>query len=177
MKKVKLYTVSEQIIDVCGQQDHIQHYSHCSDVAQIEDSNEFVIVKNKVKVSSTSIDMMRYVDGAGKEVVTYYSMHPDVSKLLQIDRMKSTNSKLRYDYLEKSKQLDETVATNKRLDEIILDSYESGYNALLFQNSSLENNVDKLSNIVAEYNLQKLKFSRLKWWQRLLFVFSNKLHD
>ena len=48
---------------------------------------------------------------------------------------------------------------------------------LLFQNSSLENNVDKLSNIVAEYNLQKLKFSRLKWWQRLLFVFSNKLHD
>ena len=177
MKKVKLYTVSEQIIDVCGQQDHMQHYSHCSDVAQIEDSNEFVIVKNKVKVSSTSIDMMRYVDGAGKEVVTYYSMHPDVSKLLQIDRMKSTNSKLRYDYLEKSKQLDETIATNKRLDEIILDSSESKYNALLFQNSSLENNVDKLSNIVAEYNLQKLKFSRLKWWQRLLFVFSNKLHD
>ena len=177
MKKVKLYTVSEQIIDVCNQQDYIQHYSHCSDVAQIEDSNEFVIVKNKVKVSSTSIDMMRYVDGAGKEVVTYYSMHPDVSKLLQIDRMKSTNSKLRYDYLEKSKQLDETVATNKRLDEIILDSSESKYNALLFQNSSLENNVDKLSNIVAEYNLQKLKFSRLKWWQRLLFVFTNKLHD
>ena len=177
MKKVKLYTVSEQIIDVCGQQDHMQHYSHCSDVAQIEDSNEFVIVKNKVKVSSTSIDMMRYVDGAGKEVVTYYSMHPDVSKLLQIDRMKSTNSKLRYDYLEKSKQLDETIATNKRLDEIILDSSESKYNALLFQNSSLENNVDKISNIVAEYNLQKLKFSRLKWWQRLLFVFTNKLHD
>ena len=176
MKKVKLYTVSEQIIDVCNQQDYIQHYSHCSDVAQIEDSNEFVIVKNKVKVSSTSIDMMRYVDGAGKEVVTYYSMHPDVSKLLQIDRMKSTNSKLRYDYLEKSKQLDETVATNKRLEEIILDSSESKYNALLFQNSSLENNVDKLSNIVAEYNLQKLKFSRLKWWQRLLFVFTNKLH-
>ena len=104
-------------------------------------------------------------------------MHPDVSKLLQIDRMKSTNSKLRYDYLEKSKQLDETIATNKRLDKIILDSSESGYNALLFQNSSLENNVDKLSNIVAEYNLQKLKFSRLKWWQRLLFVFTNKLHD
>ena len=133
MKKVKLYTVSEQIIDVCDQQDYIQHYSHCSDVAQIEDSNEFVIVKNKVKVSSTSIDMMRYVDGAGKEVVTYYSMHPDVSKLLQIDRMKSTNSKLRYDYLEKSKQLDETIATNKRLDDIILDSSESKYNALLLQ--------------------------------------------
>ena len=183
MKKVKLYTVSEQIIYVCDQQDYIQHYSHCSDVAQIEDSNEFVIVKNKVKVSSTSIDMMRYVDGAGKEVVTYYSMHPDVSKLLQIDRMKSTNSKLRYDYLEKSKQLDETIATNKRLDEIILDlnsrldSYESEYNALLLQNSLLEDNVNKLSNTVAEYNLQKLKFSRLKWWQRLLFVFSNKLHD
>ena len=175
MKKVKLYTVSVQIIDVCGQQDHIQHYSHCSDVAQIEDSNEFVIVKNKVKVSSTSIDMMRYVDGAGKEVVTYYSMHPDVSKLLHIDRMKYNNSNLRYDYLEKSKQLDETIATNKRLDGIILDSSESKYNALLLQNSLLENNVDKLSNTVAEYNLQKLKFSRLKWWQRLLFVFSNKL--
>ena len=69
MKKVKLYTVSEQIIDVCGQQDHIQHYSHCSDVAQIEDSNEFVIVKNKVKVSSTSIDMMRYVDVLEKKLL------------------------------------------------------------------------------------------------------------
>ena len=80
-------------------------------------------------------------------------------------------------YQSKSKQLDETITTNKRLDEIILDSSESKYNALLFQNSSLENNVDKLSNIVAEYNLQKLKFSRLKWWQRLLFVFTNKLHD
>lgn len=86
-------------------------------------------------------------------------------------------------YQSKSKQLDETIATNKRLDEIILDlnsrldSYESKHNTLLFQNSSLENNVDKLSNTVAEYNLQKLKFSRLKWWQRLLFVFSNKLHD
>lgn len=86
-------------------------------------------------------------------------------------------------YQSKSKQLDETIATNKRLDEIILDlnsrldSYESEYNALLFQNSALESNVDKLSNTVAEYNLQKLKFSRLKWWQRLLFVFTNKLHD
>ena len=79
-------------------------------------------------------------------------------------------------YQSKSKQLDETIATNKRLDGIILDSSESKYNALLLQNSLLENNVDKLSNTtVAEYNLQKLKFSRLKWWQRLLFVFSNKL--
>ena len=80
-------------------------------------------------------------------------------------------------YQSKSEQLDETIATNKRLDGIILDSYESEYNALLLQNSLLEDNVDKLSNTVAEYNLQKLKFSRLKWWQRLLFVFSNKLHD
>ena len=81
-------------------------------------------------------------------------------------------------YQSKSKQLDETIAINKRLDEIVLDSSESKYNALLLQNSLLENNVDKLSNTtVAEYNLQKLKFSRLKWWQRLLFVFSNKLHD
>ena len=86
-------------------------------------------------------------------------------------------------YQSKSKQLDETIATNKRLDEIILDlnsrldAYESEYNALLLQNSLLEDNVDKLSNTVAEYNLQKLKFSRLKWWQRLLFVFSDKLHD
>ena len=78
-------------------------------------------------------------------------------------------------YQSKSKQLDETIATNKRLDGIILDSFGSEYNALLLQNSLLENNVDKLSNTVAEYNLQKLKFSRLKWWQRLLFVFSNKL--
>ena len=73
-------------------------------------------------------------------------------------------------YQSKSKQLDETIATNKRLDE-------SKYNALLLQNSLLEDNVDKLSNTVAEYNLQKLKFSRLKWWQRLLFVFTDKLHD
>ena len=86
-------------------------------------------------------------------------------------------------YQSKSKQLDETIATNKRLDEIILDlnsrldSYKSEYNALLLQNSLLEDNVDKLSNTVAEYNLQKLKFSRLKWWQRLLFVFTDKLHD
>ena len=81
-------------------------------------------------------------------------------------------------YQSKSKQLDETIATNKRLDEIILDSSESKYNALLLQNSLFENNIDKLLNTtVAEYNLQKLKFSRLKWWQRLLFVFSNKLHD
>ena len=87
-------------------------------------------------------------------------------------------------YQSKSKQLDETIATNKRLDKIILDlnsrldSYESECNALLLQNSLLEDNVDKLLNTtVAEYNLQKLKFSRLKWWQRLLFVFSNKLHD
>ena len=81
-------------------------------------------------------------------------------------------------YQSKSKQLDETIATNKRLDEIILDSSESKYNALLLQNSLFENNIDKLLNTtVAEYNLQKLKFSRLKWWQRLLFIFSNKLHD
>ena len=81
-------------------------------------------------------------------------------------------------YQSKSKQLDETITTNKRLDEIILDSSESKYNALLLQNSLFENNIDKLLNTtVAEYNLQKLKFSRLKWWQRLLFVFSNKLHD
>lgn len=81
-------------------------------------------------------------------------------------------------YQSKSKQLDVTIATNKRLDGIILDSSESKYNALLFQNSLFENNIDKLLNTtVAEYNLQKLKFSRLKWWQRLLFVFSNKLHD
>ena len=46
------------------------------------------------------------------------------------------------------------------------------------KNSLFENNIDKLLNTtVAEYNLQKLKFSRLKLWQRLLFVFSNKLHD
>ena len=81
-------------------------------------------------------------------------------------------------YQSKSKQLDVTIAANKRLDGIILDSSESKYNALLFQNSLFENNIDKLLNTtVAEYNLQKLKFSRLKWWQRLLFVFSNKLHD
>ena len=81
-------------------------------------------------------------------------------------------------YQSKSKQLDVTIATNKRLDGIILDSSESKYNALLFQNSLFENNIDKLLNTtVAEYNLQKLKFSRLKWWQRLLFVFTNKLHD
>ena len=36
-------------------------------------------------------------------------------------------------YQSKSKQLDETIATNKRLDEIILDSSESKYNALLLQ--------------------------------------------
>ena len=81
-------------------------------------------------------------------------------------------------YQSKSKQLDVTIATNKRLDGIILDSSESKYNALLFQNSLFENNIDKLLNTtVAEYNLQKLKFSRLKWWQRLLFVFTDKLHD
>ena len=80
-------------------------------------------------------------------------------------------------YQSKSKQLDETIATNKRLDGIILDSFGSEYNALLLQNSLFENNIDKLSNTVAEYNLQKLKFIRLKWWQRLLFVFTDKLHD
>ena len=81
-------------------------------------------------------------------------------------------------YQSQAKQLDETIATNKRLDDIILDSSESKYDALLLQNSLFENNIDKLLNTtVAEYNLQKLKFSRLKWWQRLLFVFSNKLHD
>lgn len=36
-------------------------------------------------------------------------------------------------YQSKSKQLDETIATNKRLDGIILDSSESKYNALLLQ--------------------------------------------
>ena len=36
-------------------------------------------------------------------------------------------------YQSKSKQLDETIATNKRLDDIILDSSESKYDALLLQ--------------------------------------------
>ena len=36
-------------------------------------------------------------------------------------------------YQSQAKQLDETIATNKRLDEIILDSSESKYNALLLQ--------------------------------------------
>lgn len=181
MKKVKLYTVSEQVIEVCDQQDYMQHYNPYADVSRIEDSNEFVIAENKIKVSSTPIHMLRYVDVTGKEFVTYYSMHSDVSKLLQIDRMKGVNSELRNIYLQKSKYLDESIATNLRLDEIILDlnsrldAYKSDYDALLLRSSLLENNVDELSNTVAEYNLQKLKISRLKWWQRLLFVFTNKL--
>ena len=168
MKKVKLYTVSERIIDVYDHQDSLMYYNPCT--IQIEYSNEFVIAENKITVSSTPIKMLRYLDITGKEVVTYYSMHPDVSKLLQIDRMMDTNSELRNSYLQKSKQLDDSIAINKRLDEIILDlnsrldSSRSDYHKQIIENNIVRMERNQLSKKIAEYNLQQLKISRLTWW-------------
>ena len=170
MKQVKLYTLKEDI--VMSFKDEIDIVTNMSTntfnphTYRYVESREAIIQTPKLTTDHLSIKEFVKHTKDGSEVC-YIAIHPDIENLLGVTELKMT-------VLDKSKQIDNLKKTlNKQNDseqdlQLKLDKLTTSFDDMYDISKELE-----FENTEIKQVLSKLKF--LNFWQRVIFLFTNKL--
>ncbi len=147
MRQVKLYTLKEDTVLVTD--DHINFHNYPDRPICVRGSDEFII---DATINIKQVGVERYVEFGrnAQEKEHLVAFDPEIRKLLGINEQKLK------DELNQVKRLhDGAVKTNETL--------------VKYKNDLLKENEDLVEKINT--------YSFIKFWQRLLFLFTGKLGD